>query len=283
MENTAKRATSALLALIMLIAALGMTSCGAPKIDEVRDEFTALIKASFSVNDILFGDGLSSYGNLSYDEDTKTYYILYHTKNDGELCAYRDTEAGKYVVLKVTDTDGEGCVYKNEKKGKYYYPTDLEYVEADNTLPDTPYGYLHVRTDERCTTINEIAALSATVYSEDYLADMFTILFGDINRVEDSGTTPAKYVEMTDEDSGKTYLLCATTSLCPPIDDGSRIYDFDSMKVAKRSRRNYVNIEIRAYGRYVDLEIGEIATGWHTVNLSFTRQNGEWRLDSPTY
>ena len=90
-------------------------------------------------------------------------------------------------------------------------------------------------------------------------------------------------MEMTDADTGKTYLLCADAATCPPIDDGERIYDYDSITIAKRSRRSYVNVEIRAYGRYADTEKGEIVVGWHTVSLSFVNQNGDWRLDTPTY
>lgn len=283
MKNVFKRIASGLLAAVMLSAALVMTSCGAPSIDDVREDFAKLIEDSYNVNDILFGDGLSCYGNLSFDEESGTYYTLYTTKTDGDLCAYLNKDTNEYVVLAVKDEDGEGCIYKNESEGRYYYPTRLEYDEASDRLPETPYGYLHVRADERCTTVNEIASLAATVYSEDYLADMFTMIFGDEVSLEGDDTTAAKYVEMTDEESGKTYLLCANSTVCPPIDDGKRVYDLDSMTVAKRSRSSYVNIEIRAYGKHADLEKGEITTGWHTVSLSFTKQNGEWRLDSPTY
>ena len=34
---------------------------------------------------------------------------------------------------------------------------------------------------------------------------------------------------------------------------------------------------------FADIESAEILTGWHTVKLSFVKQNGEWRLDAPTY
>ena len=278
-----KRIVSLFFAFIMLMGVLSMTSCGAPKLDEVKGEFERLIKESYAINEILFGDGLSGYGNLDYDEATGIYDTLYYTTADGRLCAYRDTKKGEYVVLRVADADGEGCVFKNEEKGRYYFPTELTYDEGDRTLPETPYGYRHVRTDERCTTVNEITALASTVYSEDYLADLFTILF-DIGSAEETGMTySAKYIEMVDEESGKTYLLCADAKTSPPIDDGERIYDYESMVIGKRSRRNYVNLEIRAYGRYADTERGEVVTGWHTVTLSFVKQGGEWRLDAPTY
>lgn len=275
--------TSCSLALLLLISTLSLSSCGAPDIEDVRDEFTRLIKESLEVNEILFGRGLSGYGDLKYDEDTNTYYTVYYTKKDGRLCAYRDNELGKYVVLAYRDEDGEGCVYKDEEKGIYLYSTELEYVELEN-LPDTPRGYHHVRTDERCSSLSEIANMASSVYSEDYLSELFAFLFGDISSLDGNiDAASPKYVEMTDESSGAKYLLCADENTCPIIDDGSRVYDYDSMKIAKRSRHSYVNIEIRACGKYADTERGEVAVGWHTVSISFTRQDGGWRLDSATY
>ena len=282
MKIKIKRIISLLLALLLAGNALLLSSC-APKLETVKDEFISLIKSSFEVNELLFGDGLSSYGILEYDEDTGVYYSNYYTTTDGRLCAYRDKALGKYVVLSVRDTDGEGCVYKNEERGWYYFPTDLEYSEGPTNLPEPPFGYYHVRHDERCTTVNQLTAFASTVYSEDYLADLFTILF-DTGLSENAGSTySAKYIEMTDAESGETYLLCADKRTCPPLDDGKRIYDYDSITIAKRSRRAYVNVEIRAYGKYADIESAEILTGWHTVKLSFVKQNGEWRLDAPTY
>ena len=283
MKKSLKRVTSLLLAAIILVGALSLSSCAPPKLEDVKDEFVRLIKESYGINEILFGEGLSGYGNLDYDKESGIYYTYYYTRADGRLCAYRDTAAGKYVVLKVLDADGEGCIYKDEERGVYMFPTDLEYDEADPTLPDTPIGYRHVRKGERCSSINEIAALASTVYSEDYLADIFTVLFGDDHSIDSGSTYAAKYIEMTDEKSGEKYLLCADTVTVPPIDNGERYYDFDTMKIAKRSRNNYVAIEIRAYGRHIDVEKGDIVVGWHDVSLSFTRQGNEWRLDSPTY
>ena len=88
---------------------------------------------------------------------------------------------------------------------------------------------------------------------------------------------------MTDDKSGEKYLLCADHTTVPPVVDEVRIYDYSSMTIAKRSRRNYVNVDIKAYGTYADVERGEVVEGWHTVTLSFVRQGGEWRLDTPTY
>lgn len=278
-----KRFIALALALMLASGALMLTSCGAPRLDEVKDDFIKLIKDSADINEILFGTGLSGYGVLEYDEESGVYYSNYYTVTDGHLCAYRDKELGKYVVLRISDTDGEGCVYKDEEKGKYYYPTDLEYSEGPRDLPDTPYGYRHVRADERCTTVNQIATLASSVYSEDYLADIFTVIFNSTNSSEIDETYTAKYMEMTDEETDKVYLLCADTATCPPIYDGERVYNYDSIRIASKSRRQFVNVEIEAYGKYADIENDRVVTGWHTVRLSFVKQGGQWRLDTPTY
>ena len=282
-KKTIKQATALILVLILTAGALSMVSCGAPKLDEVKDDFVKLIRDSFEVNEILFGDGLSGYGILEYDEATGVYYSNYYTVTDGRLCAYRDKALGKYVVLRVSDTDGEGCVYKDEARGRYYFPTDLAYSEGPRDLPDAPAGYRHVRADERCTTVNEIATFASTVYSEDYLADLFTILFNSANSTNIDDSYTAKYMEMTDADSGKSYLLCADSVKCPPIYEEDRLYDYNSMKIASKSRSKFVNVEVQAYGKYADVERGEVVTGWHTVRLSFVKQGDGWRLDTPTY
>ena len=45
----------------------------------------------------------------------------------------------------------------------------------------------------------------------------------------------------------------------------------------------HFTVEIVANGRYLDYENYEVKTGEHTVTLTFVFENGEWRLDTPTY
>lgn len=264
-----------------------MTSCAPPEIDEVRDTFIDLIERSEEVNRILFGAGLSVYGDMSYDEATGTYYCEFYNKDEGRLVAYFDNDLREYVSLRYGNKGEGDPVYKNEEEGIYLYPSDVIYTDTNKDLPDSllPAHYKYVRIDEVCTTINQITALASLVYSEDYLADVFetTMGSGTGDGVLANDNFAAKYLEVTDAENGKKYLVRADLSYRPAQVDYTRIYDFSTMLIARNSRKSYVNVEISSYGTYVDFDAQEAKVGWSTVRLSFVKQNGEWRLDTPTY
>ena len=146
-------------------------------------------------------------------------------------------------------------------------------------------NYKFVRFDERCVTVNDISTLAASVYSEDYLGEVFeNVMGGSVgNDYVMNETFVPKYREMYDSFTGKKYLIKASLSECPALVTEERTFDFDSIEIKKGSKKKFVTVSIRSYGRYVDVEAGEILTGWSTIELSFVLQNGEWRLDSPTY
>ena len=276
------------LALILVCASvLPMVSCAPPKLDEVKDTFTKLIKDSENVNRILFGDGLAVYGDMKYDAATKTYYTIYYHNELGKVCAYYDNATREYKVLRYGEAGESGLVYKNEELGHYLYPTSLKYSDEDGSLPEAllPTGYKFVRSDEVCTSINDITALASTVYSIEYLADVFEATMGisGSDEVLSNELITAKYSEVTDTESGKKYLVRADHNVCEPQITFTRVYDFSTMTILKNSRKNFVTVEISSYGVYADIEAGESKIGWSTTRLSFVKQDGEWRLDTPTY
>ena len=271
--------------LVVIMTACAAVSCAPPKLEEVKDTFTELIESSAEINQILFGEGLSVYGDISYDEETETYYTVYYTKADGKLLAYYDKESGDYRVLRFGKADEGEPTYSDEEKRIYLYPTDLVYVDNADGLPNEPSDYKFVRLDERYGTMSEIAEAAAKVYSEDYLADVFEVTMGSL--VKDDVVADEifveKYMEVLDSENEKKYLVRAKSDICPPITTEERFYDYDSMTIARGSRPSYVTVEIRSYGTYVDLDAGKVRVGWSTTKISFVKQNGEWRLDSPTY
>lgn len=280
-----KRLISLALAMLLTVmAAMPLVSCAPPKLEEVKDIYVDLIKRSEDINQILFGDGLSVYGDMSYDEEREIYYYVFYTKNEGKLCAYFDKEQMEYVTLRFGEA-GEGAVYSDSENGIYLYPSDYEYNDDAGLLPEAPTDYRFVRFDERYVSLSALSSAAAEVYSEEFLRDVFENTLGESvssDYVADN-IFVSKYRELIDEESGKKFLLRATAKACPPISTEEREYDFDSMKIAKRSRKDFVKIEIRTYGTYLDIEAVAIKTGWSTIELSFVLQNGEWRLDSPTY
>ena len=275
----------ALAAVMLSITLLSAVSCAPPELWEVKDTFVSLIEESEEVNRILFGDGLSIYGEMDYDSERGIYYTVYYTKNEGRLCAYFDNETREYTVLRFGEKGDEGAVYSDEEKGIYLYPSDAEYTDFNSELPDAllPMDYGFVRLDEVAVSVKEISDMAAKVYSEDYLADVFENMMGGLDETDvviDENFVP-RYKEISDGD--KKYLVKAADRIYPPITNEVRIYDFDSMKIGDNSNKRFVNIEINSYGTYVDIDAGKINVGWNVVTLSFVLQNGEWRLDSPTY
>ena len=279
----------AVCAVLALCVTIPLVSCKPPKLEDVKGTFTQLIEDSHDVNEILFGEGLSVYAPLDYSEEHDVHYTVYTTAADGKLCAYYNKEANEYKVLRF-GKKGEGeAVYSDEAKGVWLYATDLKYVDSGEGLSsDPPSGYHYVRLDERCTSVKDITEMASKVYSEDYLRDVFAMLIaGDGDNLAISADISAKYCEKvvssafgTEE---KKVLLRADHNTVKPMITETRSYDYDSMKILRNSRKNFVLIEIDSYGTYVDKSAGEIKTGWSTIRLSFVKENGAWRLDSPTY
>ena len=280
------------LTLVVLLSSLSMISCAPPKLDDVREIYIDLIERSAEVNEILFGDGLSVYGALEYDEATKTYYNIYTTATDGKLCAVFDQTTKKYTVLRFGKEGESGeLVYENKAQGIFLYATDLEFENEGEGLSATPpNGYHFVRLDERITTVNGITSLAREVYSEDYLRGVFTTLIGDgYESIEQESDFKARYYEMTvtemtlEGDVEKRVLVRADHDVVKPIVSSVRTYDYESMRILRNSRKNFVNVEIKSYGTAVNVETGEIYVGESTIVLSFVRENGVWKLDTPTY
>ena len=280
---------SKIVAILLVFTTLAaLSSCAAPKLEDVKETFVSLIEASLEVNEILFGEGLSVYEPHRFDKELGVYYSIYTTKADGKLCAYYDNDAKVYVVLRYGAKDESGeLVYSDAEKEIYLYKTDLEFVDnADGLTGYTPpAGYHYVRLDERCTSVSEISAMAYKVYSEDYLRDIFSMMIGDEGSLAITGDISAKYCETTigRGDELQKVLMRADASTVKPMMTERRVYDYDTMKILKNSRKNFVAIEISSYGDYVDLESETVKTGWSTVRLSFIKENGKWKLDSPTY
>lgn len=274
--------------VVMLSSVLALVSCGAPKLEDVKDTFKKLIEDSMEVNEILFGEGLSVYEPLTYNDEKGVYYTVYTTKADGKLCAYYDTETRLYTVLRFgTESESGELAYSDKDNGIWLYKTDLEFVDTDPALAgeSAPVGFRFVRLDERCTSLNELSSMAYAVYSEDYLRDVFSMMIGENGNLAVSGDVSAKYSETTVGygDEARKVLLRADAKTVAPIITETRTYNYDSMVILRNSRKNFVTIEIESYGTYVDMESGTVKEGWSTISLSFVKENGTWKLDTPTY
>lgn len=268
-----------------IISAL-LCGCGgnAPDIEEVRDEFCALIEASAEINDIFFGEGLPTYerttfgGSMSYDAESSTYYIYYDDPEAGRILKYFDNDAMEYKYLAVRDTAEDGFVY--QKGGDYYYPT--EYTEPDGTGmydESSPLYYDYVRDDCKYQSTDDIKAAAESVYSSDYLESIYPAMFDGVAE-EGIGLARARY--MADE-SGEGHFLMSNEYEPLFTEETRTKYDTATMRVIASSTASRVTVEIEAEGRYLDYDTLEVKMKTKKKQLTFVLQNGEWRLDTPTY
>ncbi len=189
--------------------AFSLVSCGsepAPALEDVRDEFVALIESSYEINKILFGDGIPVYKRDGSDEETSFY----------------------------------------------------------NGLGSELDGYELVKEDYKYQMIEQIEQAARAVYTEEYLAPVLQIATEGLAD-EVMGVTPARFFEW----QGYLYQNMNLNAII----DGTRKYNFDSMKMVEPSTADYVNIQLES----------ELDSESLTVTLAFKKCENGWRLDTPTY
>lgn len=279
-----------LFVLIAATAVMSLSACGknAPELDSVKSEFVSLIEASREINDIFFGEGLPVYerapfgSTMSYDEASGVYYVYYDDPEAGMILKYYDKteKKNKYLAVRTFEagkTPDEGFVF--QKNDDYYYPT--EYTEPEGSAiydSNSPVYYDYVRDDCAYHSIDDIKAAAEKVYSRAYLDGIYPAMFEGY-AAEGIGLIRARY--MSDESGQSTFFL--KSNEYKPLFEEQTKYDIDTMRVLGTSKKNRVVIEIEAEGRYLDYDTLEVKTGKKKKQLTFVRQDGEWRLDTPTY
>lgn len=293
MKKTIMRALALCMA-ILLSPALLVSCSEPPELDTVRETFISLIQGSVEVNEIFFGEGLPTYprlegdGDLKYDEASGAYYSFISV-GERIILKYK-LKDGDWQYAEKTAEAAEGEPLFKDDEGCFYYPTDFddtgyEYVYDDNS----PQNYDYVRHDCKYQSIDEIMALAESVYSSSYLKGEKwkegNLGYGGVYAAMFDGLTlgtEISYARYRTDDSADGFFLLKSNEF-EPYFTTHKTYDYSTMKIIKPSRANLVNIEITANGRYIDYESFNITTGEHTVTLTFILENGEWRLDTPTY
>ena len=266
-----KRTITFILALLTVLGcALTFSGCSsAPDISEVRDELSALIEASYAVNDIFFGRGLKTEIEVSglpteYTpeiENAENYF------SDEQLL----TQIYSPVVSSYVNDDGETVVQYSsiaEIKAaaeKVYSTAYLEKVYRRTFYNDSSEadGYYHTikaryREDEEETGYDKDGnPVTETVFRK------YNFIEGTGRNYVDSGKEPTKY-------------------------------DLDSMKIVKPSNSTTLVVEISAYypdyvivtdsvSGYDDWHSELSGYSWHTIKLYFVKEASGWRIDGPTY
>ena len=132
-------------------------------------------------------------------------------------------------------------------------------------VPDGFYNYEFLTENNKYQTEDEIREATLKVYSEDYISSVLDSCFNGF--MDENGETAVqpKYL-------GHTGKLMLNTEYEVYV-TGDRRYDLDTMEIVKPSNGKIVNVSLDA----ID---GEERT---RARLTFVLQDGEWRLDSPTY
>ncbi len=285
------KAVAALAAVFCLAACLSGCGSEPPELESVRDEFAALITASAEVNEIFFGEGLPVYPrsdsndekNARYDEATGIYYWFITDGEYRKVIKYYDPDAKKNVYLaREADYTASGKTGAAETVfrigGEEINCRVLEgYTEPDTGFvydEDAPLHYDYVKVESPFQTAESIKELAERVYTGNYLEPLYVMLF-DGYRTDDS-IIYARYI-ISDDGRFMKY------NLFTPYFDKQTTYDLSSMKIVSPSRADSVNVEITAYGTYIDYEKLEKATGEFKRVLKFVKTDAGWRLDTPTY
>lgn len=267
----------------------------APEIGEVRDTFASLIEASAGINDIFFGPGLPVYdretssgsGDASYDEESKTYYWIIEDEKIGKIIKIFDSSDKTYKYLVegtpadpsilisaegVTHTGADGTAHT------YFY---IRYDESEKVYvydENSPVYYDYVLIDCEYQTVDSIKKAAEKVYSTDYLASVYGVIFDGF--MTDETVVYARYMEDSTIEDGVYFLK---SNRFDPYFETQTTYDCSTMKIIQPSNAKKVIVELDANGRYIDREKLEIVTGVHTKTLTFVLEDNGWRLDTPTY
>ncbi|MBQ7591928.1 MAG: hypothetical protein IJU46_05305 [Clostridia bacterium] len=296
-----KRFLSAVLAAAVLAAALMTCGCSKPpELEDVRGELEALIGASAEINDIFFGAGLPVYdrgtasgdGSATFDESSGLYYWIFDDPAAGKIIKYYSTDSREYVYGlfdgKTSEggtpglyvgADGSGSFTGADGKSETFGPlTDYKEPEKEYVYDEnSPLYYDYVREDCKYQTVNEIKEAAEKVYSAEYLASVYSIIFDGY--MSDDSLIYARY--MADDSSDSDLLL--ESNQFKPYFETQTSYDLSTMKIVRPSRADFINVEIEAEGVYIDYEALEKKTGRFVKTLKFVKEKAGWRLDTPTY
>ena len=155
--------------LCLITVALSLVSCSKPpEYAEIEERFKELIEASYSVNDILFGEGLEVYERV-YEKDflihkdskTNKVYYYYGIEDEelGYILGYRHTEI-LYFIRSETEKEGSEYIYK-DSEGGYYYQISYNGAEMEKEVssykdPATDITYYFYKiADDKLGTVYE--------------------------------------------------------------------------------------------------------------------------------
>lgn len=153
-------------------------------------------------------------------------------------------------------------------KGLPVYRRDSSLADRKMVYVNSSYeteGYDRAMENSSYLSIDEIKAAAIKVFSKDYSEEIFESATDGIMVGETSA-----YVRFYDNGE---WLLQNKNINDFKVEE--RIYDYSTMKLMEPSGADYINVSVETYS---------IADSQRKiVYLSFSFENGNWYLDSPTY
>ncbi len=148
------------------------------------------------------------------------------------------------------------------------YERDRDFAQQNGIYYDVPDGYYNyefITEESKYQTEDEIRERALEIYSEDYISPVLDSCFNGFMDDAGAAAVQPKYL---------TYMgRLMRNSEYQTYATDRRTYDCSTMEIIKPSNGKIVNVML-------DANDGEQAS---KVQLTFILQDGEWRLDSPTY
>ncbi len=148
------------------------------------------------------------------------------------------------------------------------YSRDSEYAQKSglyNNVPDGYYCYEFISDENKYQTEDEIRERALEIYSRDYISSVLDSCFnGFMDEAGEAAVQPKYLTYMGKLMLNTEYEVYVKTE---------RRYDCSTMEIVKPSNGKIVNVQL-------DAADGETV---EKVQLTFVLEDGQWRLDSPTY
>lgn len=137
----------------------------------------------------------------------------------------------------------------------------------ENGLDVNAVSYLPVSAECTYKSIQDIKVAAEKVYSSAYCAQLFKVGFEGFSNDEGTRAVYARYME---DESGTLVVRSDLSDTGIQLD---RTFDTDTIKVKKlKSNTAVISVDSFLNGEKSD-----------TLELTMVRQDGQWRLDTPTY
>ena len=161
-------------------------------------------------------------------------------------------------------------------EGLPYYEKDSDYAKETGLYEGTwenlgNYRYVTLEALAKYPSVEDIRAAAGRVYSEAFLSDVGASLFEGnmITTGEISMVSRARYAEINQN-------LCILVDWDKGFEYHRPTYDLSTMQIVKKlSSADIVTVTVEC--------VRDDREAPFTVTLRFVSQDGDWRLDSPTY